>query len=84
MGHISKQLIHNIRKPMFEVQSLLSLQSKNKNLLVVSGPMTIITTKSMNAPKQNKMKIEVKNTNFSQAIISVCISRFLRVGRRAW
>lgn len=71
MGHISKPLIHNVRKLICKVQSLLSLQSKNKNLLVVSRPMMIIMAKSMNAMKQIKMKTEVKNTNFSWAIISV-------------
>lgn len=48
MSHISKPLIHNVRKPVSKVQSL-SLQSKNKNLLVVSRPMMIIMAKSMSA-----------------------------------
>lgn len=64
MDHINKPLIHNIRKSMSEVQCLLSLKSKNKNLLVVSRPTTMIMAKSTNAPKQIMMKAEVKNTNF--------------------
>lgn len=34
---------------------------------MVSSPMTIITSKSMTAPKQIKMKSEVKNLNFGRA-----------------
>lgn len=34
---------------------------------MVSSPMTIITSKSMTALKQIKMKSDVKNLNFSRA-----------------
>lgn len=58
MCHINNPLIHNIRKPMCEVQSLLSLKSKNENLRGVSRPTMTIVAESTKAPKQITMKAE--------------------------